>query len=214
MRQTIPDELFNQIPVPESGTDLVPLLAYVGEMAYKLPTVTDVMMAKEIWHVVCDVCERIGAMLFRETEGVSSPFTPHPPIGRLQRYVGAGTAEGPVELSCLAVSQGALVFSDGAAPAYVDYSVVPDVNADPDAQKAPRWFLHRYEQLLLAGALSRLQSMTGKGWSDPQLAQSNGLAYVRDLNRASVGLITSGMRKEVMTDMRFVYSNVLANSQK
>lgn len=45
------------------------------------------------------------------------------------------------------------------------------------SEKAPRWFLDKYGEAVVAGAFVRLFGMTGKAWSDPAQAQSELIRY-------------------------------------
>lgn len=50
---------------------------------------------------------------------------------------------------------------------------VPNISEE----RAPRAFLKRYGDALVAGALARLMSMAGKAWSDAEQARQNGVEY-------------------------------------
>lgn len=45
------------------------------------------------------------------------------------------------------------------------------------SEAAPRWFLDKYGEAVVAGALVRLFGMTGKAWSDPAQAQTELVRY-------------------------------------
>lgn len=220
MKYCIPGELWNQVEVPVKDTEAVAISTYLPEIAYRLPSITDVMMAKEFWHTVCEFAERCGAMLERTSWGVSqsertvtidSPAT----FGAVQRFVGAGVDGRPVgfdRLDISAIERGySVVFAMSSLSAggeavnsYVCYSVVPNINAEPDKQVAPKWFLKRYERLLIAGALMRICAMVDENWGDATAARLYATTYLRELDRVTHGLITSGMRKQVLLDAESV----------
>lgn len=207
MKMTIPGELWNQVAVPSSGTTSTLISTYLSEMAYKLPSITDVMMTKEFWHTVCEFAERCGAL--RERISGTSPFTSivvgSPTFGDFQRFVGAGVNGAPVgfdEFSVSETAQGAQIEfnASSATSSYADISVVPDITAAPNNQKAPLWFLKRYDRALMSGTLMRIYSMSGAPWSDSATARQHAMTYLREVNRVTHGLITSGMRRQVLTD--------------
>lgn len=53
---------------------------------------------------------------------------------------------------------------------------VPGINEE----NVPRWFLKRYGDALVSGVLGRLMSITGKAWSDPNMA----IIYWREYENA------------------------------
>lgn len=230
MKYVLPGELWNQVEMPVRQQAATNVSTYLSEMAYKLASITDVMMVKEFWHTVCDFAERCGALRERVTGtiradapelGVSASA-----FGDFQRFVGAGVDGVPVGLDCLSTkdtSDGpALVFGPKCVPvsgasyaAYADISVVPDTNAAPADQKAPLWFLKRYEKALMAGTLMRIYAMDGEKWTDAAGARMNATTYLREINRVTHGLITSGMRRQILLDAESVLArqSVTTNSQ-
>lgn len=230
MKYVLPGELWNQVDVPVCQQSATNVSTYLSEMAYKLASITDVMMVKEFWHTVCDFAERCGALRERivGTISTSSPElgTSTSAFGNFQRFVGAGVDGIPVGLDCLSTkdtSDGpALVFGSRCVPvsgasyaAYADISVVPDTNAAPADQKAPLWFLKRYEKALMAGTLMRIYAMDGEKWTDAAGARMNATTYLREINRVTHGLITSGMRRQILLDAESVLArqSVTTNSQ-
>lgn len=215
MKNTIPGELWNQVDVPRTKTDAVLVADYLSEIAYKLPSVTDVMMKKEFWHTVCEFAERCGALreritgTIKDTENTLSPDSAT--FGVFQRFVGAGVDGVKIGFDRFTIeddeSGAKIVFGAACTPVegevyscYADVSVVPDVNVRPEEWKAPRWFLERYQRVLIAGTLMRLQAMPGKPWMDEAGARMNATTYIREINRITHGLITAGMRRDVLLD--------------
>ena len=215
MKYCIPGELWNQVGVPAHDLASTEVSTYISEMAYKLPSVTDVMMAKEFWHTVCEFAERCGALRERISGTVSS-ISPAlgvgtPTFGRFQRLVGAGVNGIPVGFDKFVARDSAsgvtVTFDPSCMPvaeqsytAYLDVSAVPDEDAEPSAQVAPLWFLRKYDRALLAGTLMRLHAMAGRPWTDEAVARMHATTYLREVNRVTHGLITSGMRRQVLLD--------------
>ena len=219
MKNTLPGELFNQVGVPTHGQTPVLVSEYIQEMAYKLPSVTDVMMAKEYWHTVCDFAERSGALREHVSGDISASnldlVVTAPTYGQFQRFVGAAINGVPVGFEKFSTKDtengpaltfvGSVITVEGSTvAASADISVVPDVTAVPSDQKAPRWFLQRYEKVLIHGARARLQAMTGRAWFDEAGARMHATSYMREINRVTHGLITSGMRREILIGMESV----------
>ncbi len=230
MKYALPGELWNQVEVPVRQQTPTNVSAYLSEMAYKLASITDVMMVKEFWHTVCDFAERCGALRERITGVISS--SSHelgniaPMFGNFQRFVGAGVDNVPVGLDMLAAQDGAdgpvLVFDARCTPVegaqyavYADISVVPDANAIPRNQKAPLWFLMRYEKALMAGTLMRIYAMAGEKWTDEAGARMNATTYLREINRVTHGLLTAGMRRQVLVGAESILARMstTTNSQ-
>lgn len=218
MNYCIPGELWNQVEVPTYGQTPVLMETYIAEIAYKLPSVTDVMMAKEMWHAICEFAERTGAL--REAKSAVDNLTSSnhevavgtPTYGAFQRFVGAkmgGTPVGFDKFSTAMTIDGIVgVFDNGSdtATGEIFFSVVPDIGAPPENQKAPRWFLSKYEKVLMHGTMLRLFSMDGKPWTNGTQAQMNATAYMAELNRVTHGLITSGMRRQILVGMETALS--------
>lgn len=230
MRYALPGELWNQVEVPFRQQAATNVSEYLSEMAYKLASITDVMMVKEFWHTVCDFATRCGALRERVSGTIDASSLelgpPSPAFGDFQRFVGAGVDGIPVGLDRLSTrdtEDGPLLVFDrkclsvtGASrSAYADVSVVPDVNARPDRQTAPLWFLKRYEKALMAGTLMRIYAMAGEKWTDEAGARMNATTYLREVNRVTHGLITAGMRRHVLVDAESVLArqSTTVNSQ-
>ncbi len=230
MKYALPGELWNQVEVPLRQQTATNVSTYLSEMAYKLASITDVMMVKEFWHTVCDFAERCGALRERVTGTITSASLElgnlSPTFGDFQRFVGAGVDSVPVGLEVLSARDTAtgpaLVFDSSCAPVsgatyavYADISVVPDLNAIPSNQKAPLWFLKRYEKALMAGTLMRIYAMEGEKWTDAAGARMNATTYLREVNRITHGLITSGMRRQVLLDAESILArqSTTTNSQ-
>lgn len=214
MKNAIPGELWNQVEVPTCGQEPVLISTYLGAIAYRLPSITDVMMTKEFWNSVCDFSERCGALRER-VEGVITSnsldlVVSAPLFGKFQRFVGAGVSGNPVgfeQFNTKITPAGNAVTFDMSCCAqmdpetyavYADISVVPDINAVPDNQKVPAWFLGKYDKAILAGTFMRIYSMTGEAWSDESAARMNATTYLHEIRRVTHGLITSGMRSHVL----------------
>lgn len=230
MRYALPGELWNQVAAPLRDATAMNVATFLSEIAYRLPSITDVMMTKELWHTICDFAERCGALRERIT-GAISTSSPElggfsPKFGKFQRFVGAGVDETPIGLEWLSTKEDedgvALVFSASCVPAdgqnhsaYADISVVPDANAAPERQVAPLWFLKRYEKALLSGALMRVQAMDGEKWSDAVGARMNATTYLHEINRVTHGLITGGMRRQILLDAESILArqSTTTNSQ-
>lgn len=230
MKYALPGELWNQVEVPLRQQTATNVSTYLSEIAYKLASITDVMMVKEFWHTVCDFAERCGALRERTTGTITSTSLElggiSPAFGDFQRFVGAGVDGVPVGIGSLETKDTAggpaLVFASDCTPVasatyavYADISVVPDVNAAPDDQKAPLWFLKRYEKALLAGTLMRIYAMEGEKWTDAAGARMNATTYLREINRLTHGLITSGMRRQILVDAESILARqtTTTNSQ-
>ena len=236
MNYVMPGEKWNRVRVPLDNLDSVDAKSYVmSEMVYRLPNVEDVMMVKEFWHTVCDFAERCGSLLERVTGTIKSsggtltlavesddPATPT--FGTFQRFVGAGVNGQPVGFGSITTDWGAdgpeMTFDAALTDttgkeAWIDFSVVPDVNAVPAKQIAPRWFLKRYQRALLAGTMMRLCGMDGRAWTDAAGARMNATTYLREIDRTTRMTLTSGMRRSVLIDAEAVLArqSTTVNSQ-
>ncbi|MGN0844458.1 MAG: hypothetical protein ACI4QT_04465 [Kiritimatiellia bacterium] len=230
MKYTLPGELWNQVEVPMRQQTATNVSTFLSEMAYKLASITDVMMVKEFWHTVCDFAERCGALrerIYGTIKSSSLELGPLSPVfGEFQRFVGAGVDNVPVSLDVLSTKDTAsgpvLVFDSSCTPVsdapyavYVDVSVVPDIYAVPEKQTAPLWFLNKYDKALMSGTLMRIYAMEGEKWSDSAGARMNATTYLREINRITHGLITAGMRRQVLVDAESILArqSITTNSQ-
>jgi len=218
MNMMIPAELFNAIGVPSEGQSTVRITDYLKSMAYKLPNCSDLTIEREIWNTVCDISSRIGALREKQTGTLGAGGTLQisaPSYGDFHRLVGAGIGGTRSAITTISISDTAtypvVTFSGGTqgSTAYVEFSVIPDINANHDKTKsgstypndkwvAPEWFLNKYSRIITAGAMFRVLGMTGRPWTDFNGARANAVVYNREINRLSHGLITSGMRKSIL----------------
>jgi len=218
MKYCIPGELWNQVEVPSADTTQTLVSTYLSELAYKLPSITDVMMTKEFWHTVCEFAERSGALREKISDTISSSSLTvtilDPVNGTFLRIVGAIVNGIRVGLDKITVTDSAtglqvsfdssLAPTSSSLPVIIEISVVPELNAIPPEQKVPLWFLKQYDRLLLAGTAMRVQAMPGHPWTDEAGARMNATTYLREINRVTHGLITSGMRKMMLIDAESV----------
>ena len=108
MKYCIPGELWNQVGVPSGGVTATLVSTYISELAYRLPSITDVMMEKELWHTICEFAERCGALRERIVGTISptslSVTITTPTFGVFQRIVGASVNGVPVGLDKITVN--------------------------------------------------------------------------------------------------------------
>lgn len=214
MRNCIPDEMFNRIPYPDYGSEQVGIERIFREARYKVSLVPDLTLKKEIWHALCDFCSRTGALLERNV-GSGGSCDINPSYGRFMRVVGAGTASGKTK--DITVSDNGTRVSFGTdEDNYVIYSVRPEFSSeDGDIDggtkvwnpKVPDWFVEKYGECIAHGGLMRVFAMASKPWADFSQARMHAVAYNSDLNMFSWGLITSGMRKDLMVDIEDLIVN-------
>jgi len=227
MKNCLPGELWNQVGVPTKDTAATLISTYLSEMAYKLSSITDIMMTKEFWHTVCEFANRCGAMRERVIGNITSAglslTVAAPTFGSFQRFVGAGVDNVAVGLDKIETSETSggniITFSSTLTPvvgasysAYADISVVPDFNAVPSNQKAPLWFLKKYERALLSGTLMRLYAMANEKWMDEAAARMHATTYLHEVNRVTHGLITGGMRREIIVDAESVLARMTSTT--
>lgn len=210
MRYCIPDELFNLIPYPVDGLDMTGLDSIYREIAYKLPNAEPLVVKKEVWHTLCDFCERTGAYQHKvvgaaNQQSINLSFDG----GKLLRIVGAEANGARTDNftvtrndanNCLTLTFVGSVGSSGGAvyvsvrPYFADETT--DTGGDWNPQ-VPQYLIDRYGECIAHGALARLFAMRGNG----EMARMHAVAYNNDLNRFAFGLITSGMRKHLLIDV-------------
>lgn len=71
--------------------------------------------------------------------------------------------------------------------------VLVKLSAYPKAggESCPEWFVERYAEVITAGAMNKLLSMTNRPWSDPQRAMAYGAEYSDAISEASYRSIGS-----------------------
>lgn len=199
MNDCIPDELFNMIPRPPSGGAVVSLDEFMSESSYKVPSVGDVVQKKELWHTVCDIAERLGAMIeVQESEPDADEIRVSPRFGRFLRLIGADVGLDGIS----SVAEDAVAFAS-AGDHYIMYSVVPDMTGNsPDVSGVwnpvmPAWFAKRYAKLIYDGMMMRLYAIKG----DHSDAKMHANSYANGMVSSSYGLITKGMRRNIRVDV-------------
>ena len=187
----IPDPIY-------SSSDMLSITSLMEDIMYLLPGVSDVMVRKVLADVYRDFCKRTAVLVKSQ---VSRDITPDNPIMILCDGLGdigivraamVDDREIPLEVvvndcGCVGVNFKRRVYNDDIMHEYrAVYSIVPKVGCEI----APTWFLNRYGSAIVNGALFKLQSMTGKPWSDPAQANMNALRYTDGLNNATVDRLT------------------------
>lgn len=88
------------------------------------------------------------------------------------------------------------------------HHLVPDKSADPrfcgklvvtsidqpkhGSEKAPRWFFDKYGEAVVAGALAKMFSQTGKAWSDAAQAQQEQIRFENFLTETRLRTVYAG----------------------
>lgn len=212
MKRCLPDEYFNTISVPEYGSESVGVSNFVESIVYKVPMATDVLVKREVWHTICDFCERTGALVEKQTVNVTSSsyrFTPAPVHGTFKRFVGfdldgnqLSTGDVGINLNTLEVtfpSEGIV----GSKTGHMIFSVTPWINdSSSDSQgtwnpTVPEWFQRKYERLIMNGALFRIYAMHNRPWFDMNAASMHAVAYNNDIDHIAIGLLPAGMRRDI-----------------
>lgn len=163
------------------------LAALAGELVFRLPGCTDVMIRKTIASVYRDFCKR--TCVLRTVQRIELEHcTRHYPLGATLRdcVIEAVTA--------VEIEGRRLESTDYACPGFDCISVSPRF-LPPEgentlgmkvtclevptigSESAPKLFIQRYGDALVNGAYWQLASMTGRAWSDPVQAVMASRAY-------------------------------------
>ena len=221
MKRCLPDEYFNTISVPEYGTENVGVSNFVEAIVYKVPMATDVLVKREVWHTICDFCERTGALVEKQTVNVTDSaykFVPAPVLGTFKRFVGfdldghqLATSDVQIKLETLEVSfphEGVV----GSKTGHMLYSVTPFINNDASDSDGvwdptvPGWFQKKYERLIMNGALFRIYSMHNRPWFDLNAASMHAVAYNNDIDHFAIGLLPAGMRRDIRVSTEDIFA--------
>ena len=221
MKKCLPDEFFNTISVPEYGNEDVGVGSFVEAIIYRVPMATDVLVKREVWHTICDFCERTGAMVEKQTVNVtdsSYKFVPSPSHGTFKRFVGfdqngrqLAVQDVEIDIAKLEVSfpHAGIV---GSETGHMLFSVTPYINndaSDSDGEwnpKIPEWFQRKYERLIMNGALFRIFSMNNRPWFDLNQASMHAVAYNNDVDHFAIELLPAGMRRDIRISTEDLFS--------
>lgn len=166
--------------------ELESLSSLAQHLVYRLPSCDNTTIRLTLREVYRDFCRRSCCLRVRRRF--------HEPICRLPSVFG-GTI-----LSVTEVRDGAHIlrspheyrynngivsiprFRDGCIE--ISWIEIPALSSE----NAPKWLIDKYGDALCSGVLTRLYSMTGKAWSDPQMAAIEGQRYEAVVNQVCAQL--------------------------
>ncbi len=171
------------------------------DMVYRLPGCANIMIRKELQKAYFDFC-RLSVALTGEIEipieDGETVYYVFPKFARTQVYSvrdvwvdGRRLRNGDYRFihgDMIAIAPN--VSLEGRETLRVAIQHVPMYGEED----APKWFIDRYGQAIVAGALSRLFAMTGKAWSDTNQAKTEMVTWENYLTEARVDSVTGGTK--------------------
>ncbi len=176
-----------------------PDLASVSELAenivYRLPGCTDLMVRKtirEVFREFCGETKCLAAERVIELESGTALYHVCPMFSGVVTYILSVRIDGRllkpgfdyyffgdrIELMDGNVWEASTRNEPSAENANPPKMVVMAVEIPRmESEKAPRWFVEKYGDAIVNGALARLMSMTGKAWTDSAKAAESRMIY-------------------------------------
>lgn len=183
-----------EIETPE--IDTVANLA--EDMVYRLPGCTDIMIRKELQRAYYDFARLSCAITTKQVIHLHDGqviYSICPQVPRMQIctvravYIdGRKLTKGEYATHYDAITISSFALVEGHRHLVVVLQEVPHFGDE----EAPRWFIDKYRQAIVAGALVRLFGMTGKPWTDAAQAQSEMITWENYLTEARVNSNTNG----------------------
>lgn len=190
----MPSSFDDEIEEREVGT----LASLAEDIVFRLPGCTDVMIRKTISSVYRDFCRRTSALVTRRKVDLVRGVT-HYGVSPLLRgcvvdCVRSATVRHrdirPTVMSdgTVVVDRRFLPVDDKHIPMFLEVVEMPGIGCE----EAPQWFIDKYGDVIVSGVLGQLMSMTGRAWSDPQVASDERMKFNSALTEARTRSCTGG----------------------
>lgn len=179
--------------------DIETLASLAEDIVFRLPGCTDLMIRKTIGSVYRDFCRRTCALVTKRKIGLKSgvacygvaPFL----RGGVVDCVRSVSTEDGREINTFVASDGTIVVEKSYLPVdgetkniIVETVEIPGIGCE----EAPRWFLDKYGDAIISGTLAKLMAMTGRAWSDAQMAAIENSNFNSALTEARVRSLGGG----------------------
>lgn len=201
----------NALTADAQALEITGLQTLAEDCVYMLPGCGDLMLRKTLQAVFREFCRRTGTLKATDT-GTVTYEDPALPLcrdnGEMLVFISAKLGDevrSPEDCTlshdcgCLSVTFDLPEDEDDndgnpvEHAAEATYSYVPRLGSE----SAPRWFLNKYGDALVAGTLFRLLSMPNQPWSDAATGQLKGIEYQNALNNAVIDRLTGGIKGDL-----------------
>lgn len=178
----------NELECRETET----LASLAEDIVFRLPGCTDLMIRKTLESVYRDFCRKTCALVTRRCFEIT-----HGRVGYLvsavlsdcsidcvrKVEVDGREVDFPIGNDCtIFVDERFLPLEGETRKMVVETVEMPNVGAE----YAPRWFLRKYGDAIVSGVMANLCLMTGRTWSDPQVAAVEAAKYASAMTEARV----------------------------
>jgi hypothetical protein len=166
--------------------ELESLSSLAQHLVYRLPGCDDEMIRLTLREVYRDFCRR--ACCLRVRRRFSEPICRIPIVygGTILQVTevrdGSHILHSPYEYRYNGEIISIPRLRDGCVE--VSWIEIPSLSSE----NAPKWLIDKYGDALCSGVLGRLYSMSGKAWSDPQMAVIEGQRYEAVVNQVCAQL--------------------------
>lgn len=189
----MPNSFENEMEAREVET----LASLAEDIVFRLPGCTDLMVRKTIQSVYRDFCKKTSVLVTHRkidiVKGVAhygvAPLLRGCVVGciRSARIRHRDIVPNLMPDGTVVVDRRFLPVDDEKIPMFLEVVEIPGIGCE----EAPKWFIDKYGDTIVAGVLGQLMSMTGRAWSDPQAAADERMKFNSALTEARV-LSSSG----------------------
>lgn len=190
----MPNSFENEMEAREVET----LASLAEDIVFRLPGCTDLMVRKTIQSVYRDFCKKTSVLVTHRkidiVNGVAhygvAPLLRGCVVGciRSARIRHRDIVPNLMPDGTVVVDRRFLPVDDERIPMFLEVVEIPGVGCE----EAPKWFIDKYGDTIVSGVLGQLMSMTGRAWSDPQVAADERMKFNSALTEARVLSSTGG----------------------
>ena len=178
------------------------IAALAENIVYRLPGVADVMVRKMLQAAYADFARLSCCFVSWCDTETEEDVTEYPVAAMIPGMTVAAVSEVRIDGRKLVHGRDYRIFNAGMAPVVVLESHT--MSADPrilsvraieqpkyNSERAPRWFIDKYGEAVVSGALVKLYGMSGRRWSDQDMARQEMVRYENFCTNARLNSLSS-----------------------
>ena len=173
---------------PWEVPEMADIAALAENVVYRLPGVADVMVRKMLQVAYADFARLSCCFVSWRDIEIEENEASYPVAAMIPGMNVTSVSEVLLDGRKLIAGRDYRIFAAGVVPVVVleDHTLTADLRTlsiravelpKYNSEKAPRWFIEKYGEAVVAGALVKLYGMGGRRWSDADMARQEMVRY-------------------------------------
>ena len=173
---------------PWEVPEMADVAALAENVVYRLPGVADVMVRKMLQVAYADFARLSCCFVSWRDIETEEDEASYPVAAMIPGMTVMSVSEVRLDGRKLVAGRDYRIFAAGVVPVVVleDHTLTADPRTlsiravelpKYNSEKAPRWFIEKYGEAVVAGALVKLYGMGGRRWSDADMARQEMVRY-------------------------------------